>query len=249
MADVFGMFLESVGKLPAARVDREEYLRKAFRKYHDNKEMYENIVRFGPRKAGVMKADVDKVADDAINLTAALTTATSFVAGIPGGLTMAVTIPGDLLQLYGQMFVVVQKLMYIYGWEENIFDSAGEMDDATKSTIILYFGLMFGVGAVSKPLAMMAAKTGKKAVTKAVTKAIVKHPVVFYKTIIKHIGLKSTKELAKAAAKKAVPIISGVISGAITLATFIPMAKRLKRFLSDRIIDVSEEPDETELEG
>ena len=31
--------------------------------------------------------------------------------------------------------------MYLYGWEDDIFDSAGNIDDATMNVLILYVGI------------------------------------------------------------------------------------------------------------
>ena len=37
---------------------------------------------------------------------------------MPGGLGLALAIPADLAQFYGNILALSQKLMYIYGWPD-----------------------------------------------------------------------------------------------------------------------------------
>lgn len=240
MANAFELFMEAAGKIPAVRISREEFLRKTFRLKISNPVFLERIVEKGPLAAGVVKGRIDKIADSVINSTTVSVTGTSVVTGLPGGLAMLATVPADITQLYVHMFIIIQKLMYLYGWQDDVFDEAGNIDDDTKKLIVLYVGLMTGVGAVTKPLANLAAK----ATANVINKALLKH--LSMKTIwiiLRKIGIKTTGKVFVKYLTKGIPVISGILSGAITLATFVPMANKLKRYLSEGFIDMEDMED------
>ena len=151
---------------------------------------------------------------------------------------MLATIPTDLAQIYVHIFIIIQKLMYLYGWEEEVFDDAGNMDTETQTMVVLYIGLMFGVGAVAKPLSQIAAKASVKYINKLASKAALKTLTnktfrVAMSKIVKTIGLKSVLKGGWKYATKAVPVLGGIFSGVLTLTTIVPMAKKLKKYLSN----------------
>ena len=63
----------------------------------------------------ISKDRIDALVNACINNHTAKVTAISAAAGIPGGLAMAATIPGDMAQYYWHTFVLAQKLAYLYG--------------------------------------------------------------------------------------------------------------------------------------
>ncbi|MGC5412430.1 hypothetical protein ACPXCX_53585, partial [Streptomyces sp. DT225] len=52
------------------------------------------------------------------------------------------------------------------------------------------------------------------------------------KKIAQHLGVSMTKQTFAKSVSKAVPVVGAVVSGGFTFATFLPMAKRLKKHLS-----------------
>ena len=250
MATAFEKFLSKIGNIPGVKIDRTGYLTKIFKSKCANEESLEKILKEGPGQAGIPKEQIDKIADNEIFATSASATSVSFLTGLPGGIAMLATIPTDIAQLYVHIFTVIQKLMYLYGWEDDIFDEDGNMDSETQSIVILYLGLMFGVSAVSKPLSMIAAKASVKYITKAVIKSmgtkIMRNAVI---KVIKVLGIRATVKGSVKYFTKAVPVLGGVFSGAITLATILPMSKKLKSYLSTRKInklDLTVELDESD---
>lgn len=171
--NLFSVFLGKVSSIPGVQVDRENYLRSVFRKAYKDK--LEQILLEGPIEAGVPMHVINKFADKAINNEALLTTGVSFVSGLPGGIAMGISIPGDLLNYYVHVFIIVQKLMYLYGWEDDIFDSTGEIDDTTMSALIIYIGFMMGVKPASTVLAQLAAKNVTKMAGGVIAKSIIKN--------------------------------------------------------------------------
>ena len=238
--NLFSVFLGKGGSIPGVQGDRENYLRSVFRKAYKDK--LEQILLEGPIEAGVPMHVINKFADKAINNEALLTTGVSFVSGLPGGIAMGISIPGDLLNYYVHVFIIVQKLMYLYGWEDDIFDSTGEIDDTTMSALIIYIGFMMGVKPASTVLAQLAAKNVTKMAGGVIAKSIIKNGAsrrIILK-IVQMIGLKSSVKGAFTIGTKAVPVISGLVSGGITAATFIPSTKKLQNFFKGEGMPIAE---------
>ena len=145
-------------------------------------------------------------------------------AGIPGGFAMMGTVPGDTIQYFGHIIRIVQKLIYLYGWDE-MYNSNGEFDDETINQLILFIGVMFGINgataAVTKIANSMASKVEKSLAQKALTKGWI-YPIV--KQIAKLMGMEMTKEVFAKSVSKIIPVIGGVTSGALSYFTFKPMA-------------------------
>lgn len=176
---------------------------------------------------------LDSLANAVIKAETIKVTAISTAAGIPGGLAMAATIPADLMQFYGFVIRTAQEIAYIYGWDE-IFAESSELDAGTESQLILFIGVMSGVGAANKVVTKLFGETAVRAVAKKVAaKALTKtwyYPII--KKIAAMLGQKMVKATFAKGVSKAVPILGGVVSGGLTLATFKPMAHRLKKHLS-----------------
>ncbi len=236
----FSIFLGKVGSIPGVQVNRENYLRSVFRKEYKGK--MEQILLEGPINAGVPMNVINKYADKSIKNEALLTTGASFLSGLPGGIAMGISIPGDILNYYARIFIIVQKLMYLYGWEDDIFDSNGEIDDTTMNALIIYIGFMMGVKPASTLLAHFAAKNVTKMASGVIAKSIIKNGAsrrIIIK-IVQMIGVKSSVKGAFTVGTKAVPVISGFVSGGITAATFIPSTKKLQNFFKGEGISASE---------
>lgn len=218
----------SATKVPGVKVSRENFLRDEFSspKYNDT---ISTIIEKGPVYAGIPKSEIKKLAKGVINFETTKVTAISTLAGIPGGLAMFGTVPADLAQFYAHVLRVIQKLMYLYGWED-----IGSMNDETKNVLLLFLGAMSGVQAAEKAIADLcksaAAKLTKTIAAKALTKTTF-YPII--KQICKQLGVKMTKDIFAKSVAKFVPIIGGVASGGLTLATFKPMSHRLLKLLDE----------------
>lgn len=208
--------------IPGAKVDRKEFLSKEFGKYC-NAATLEKIIKKGTVQAGVEVALMDKVAEDTINFHSGIATSLSFAAGIPGGLTMLAAVPADIAQYYYHVIVVAQKLAYMYGLVD--LEMAG---DNFKSLVTLLIGLMANIEDADKTvMEIYSAQATKDVATLAAVKAL-------DKTVLKiavKLSYMLTGKTVFASIWKVIPIIGGIVSGGITLATFLPMCNKLKERL------------------
>lgn len=214
------------------RIDRAAYLRSSLQRYCTDEQL-ERAVAESPAAAGIPLAVIREVANTSIKFETSKVTAISAAAGLPGGWALLGTVPADLAQYIGHVLRIAQKLAYIYSWP-NLFDGDAEgLDEATESILTLFVGVMFGVqaaqGGVSKVSGLIAAQAVKKLPQKALTKGVI-YPVV--KKVAGMLGVAMTKKTFAGAVAKAVPVAGAVLSGGLTLATFLPMAHRLQRHLA-----------------
>jgi putative membrane protein len=146
---------------------------------------------------------------------------------------MVGTLPADAIQYLGHMLRIAQKLAYLYSWPD-LFEQKEELDEATKNVLILFLGVMLGTQmanqAVTQVAGMIAKNVAKKLPQRALTKGVI-YPIV--KKVAGYIGINMTKRIFANGVAKVVPVIGAVVSGGVTLGTFLPMAKRLQKHLAD----------------
>ncbi|WP_449371735.1 hypothetical protein [Arthrobacter psychrolactophilus] len=202
-------------------------------KRHCTEEQIERAIANSPAAAGIPLKVIAEVANTSIAYETSKVTGLSTLAGIPGGLAMLGTVPADLAQYMGHMLRIAQKLAYIYSWPDLFADDGEDIDEATESMLILFVGVMFGVqiaqGGVAKVAGMIAANVAKKLPQQALTKGII-YPIV--KKVAGHLGVSMTKKLFASGIAKAIPVVGAVLSGGLTLGTFLPMSKRLQKHLA-----------------
>ena len=145
---------------------------------------------------------------------------------------MAGTLPADMTQYFAHILRILQKLAYLYGWDD-FFDTNGQLDSETINLVTLFIGVMFGVQeagtALVKISLTLAPTLCKKIAAKPLTKGFI-YPIV--KKVAAMIGAKMTKDIFAKSVSKVIPIIGGVASGGLTYATYRPMANKLKNYLS-----------------
>ncbi|MEU4034742.1 hypothetical protein [Streptomyces collinus] len=228
----FFAVLLAAAKLPGVRIHREAYLRTALARHCTEVEI-RRAIEETPAAAGITVDVLEKAANDSIRYETAKVSALSAAAGIPGILALPATVPADLAQYVGHMLRIAQKLAYLYSWPELFSDEGDDVDDATVGVLTLFFGVMFGTqsanAAVGKVAGMMSEQVAKKLPQKALTKGVV-YPIV--KKVAAYIGVKMTKESFAKAVSKAIPLVGAAVSGGLTFATYLPMAKRLKKHLA-----------------
>ena len=228
----FTSIIESAAKLPFVRVDRTEFLTKNLRNLCTKAQLQKAIIE-GTLHANIPITTLDSLANAVIKAETIRVTAISAAAGIPGGFAMIATVPADLAQYYGFIIRTAQELAYIYGWEE-MFSKPSELDAVTESQLILFIGVMSGVGAANKAVTKLFGETAMRAVAKKVAaKALTKtwyYPIA--KKIAAMLGQKMVKATFAKGVSKAVPILGGMVSGGLTLVTFKPMTHKLKKHLS-----------------
>lgn len=228
----FTQVLDAAAKLPGVRINRAAYLRAALKR-HCTEEQIERAVAESPAAAGISIKVITAAANDSIVYETAKATTLSAAAGIPGGFAMFGTVPADLVQYFGHVLRMAQKLAYIYSWPDLFADDGDGLDDATEGILTLFVGVMFGVQlaqtGVMKVSTVIAGQVLKKLPQKALTQGAI-YPVV--KRVAAYLGVSMTKQLFAGGIAKIIPVVGAVFSGGLTLATFLPMSKRLQRHLA-----------------
>ncbi len=192
--------------LPVVHVDREAFLRRVLEKHVPHADI-DSALASSPTRAGIAPQTIDVIAKDIIRQESLAATGVSALAGIPGGLAMAATIPADFFQFYLHLLRLEQKLAYLYGFSS----FPGEDDQVKEDTarqLVLIIGLATQIQA------------GGNAVLKTAANRGVRKLIPFLQKI-----------MAKQAAAKAVPVLGGVISGALTHTSFNAGASILKEYM------------------
>jgi hypothetical protein len=228
----FFAVLVAAAKLPGVRIHREAYLRSALAR-HCSEDDIRRAIEETPAAAGITVEVLDKVANDSIRYETAKVSALSAAAGIPGILALPATVPADTAQYVGHMLRIAQKLAYLYSWPELFSGKGDDVDDATKGVLTLFFGVMFGTKsantAVGKVAATMAEHVAKELPKKALTHGVV-YPMV--RRVARYLGIRMTTQSFATTVSKAIPLVGAAVSGGLTFATYLPMAKRLKKHLA-----------------
>ena len=226
---VWNKILTTVLSMPGVKVDRVEFLRKSLKDYCNDQRL-ELLANVRPYTITTDKV-IDSIAASCINFHTALATTGSAIAGLPGGLAMAATIPGDITQYYYHVVVLSQKLAYLYGFPD-FCDENGELTDVASDLLTIFMGSMMGVRVADQGINELAVGLAKSAVGRlprlVITKTAI-YPIVAQ--VAKLVGAKLTKAGFAKSVGKFIPIAGGVFSGTLTLLTFKPGARRLQRRL------------------
>ena len=139
--------LTTAMQLPGVKVNRDSFLKKELVIYCSDIQLAEILAK---GTIGVIPIEIlDKIASECISYHVKLVTASSTALGIPGGFTMLGTIPGDLAQYYYHVFVLAQKLSYIYGYPD-LCDENGNFTEDAAEMLTIFVGVMGGVAAANK---------------------------------------------------------------------------------------------------
>ncbi|SNK75116.1 ABC transporter ATPase [Streptococcus pneumoniae] len=140
--DLAMQVLQQVVKLPVVKVDRSKFLVDKFSKELDPKDI-PTLLEQGTTTL-LSQEILDRVANACIRDNVLLASGTSVLAGLAGGLAMAITIPAYVAQFYGFSLKLGQELGYIYGYED-LWASREELSEDAQNTLLLYLGVMLGV--------------------------------------------------------------------------------------------------------
>ena len=235
--DLAMQVLQQVVKLPVVKVDRSKFLVDKFSKQLDPKDI-PRLLEEGP--TALLSQDIlDKVADSCIKDNVLRASGTSVLAGLPGGILMALTIPTDVAQFYAFSLKLAQELGYIYGFND-LWASRNDLSEEAKNTLLLYLGVMLGVNSAGALLRSGGVSVAKHVMKTVPQKALVKtlwYPIL--EKILKIFGVTLTKGGLAKGMGKVIPILGGVISGGLTYTTMKPMGKSLQRELS-KLVNYSE---------
>ena len=231
-------------QIPGVKVNRRKFLSETFA---TENVAIQDILDLGPIAAQVPQERLTVLASKLILTRTSQSSLASFVAGIPGGLAMAATIPADVLQFFGMALRLAQELSYLYG-AQDLWQNGQVDDEKVKNQLLLYCGVMFGVSGAVSGVRVLSTQIAKTALKKLPQKALTKtfwYPII--KQIGKAIGIKVTKSAVAQGFSKASPVIGGVISGGLNFASMMPMANRLQAALDSAAFGYTEEQMEQDI--
>lgn len=228
--------LEQAMKLPGVRIDREQFLRKELgRKYP--KVIVQRAIDNNPAYARIERYDIDKIAKHVIDYECNKTAALSVAAGLPGGIAAVAAMPADILQYFTFMLRVIQKLAYLYGFDDFHLNE-DYVDDELANKLMVFIGVMFGAGEANMAIKVIAKAAGEAVAKKLARQALMKN--VFYRNVVKKIapwlGMQMNKKIFANGVGRAIPVVGGLFAGGLTYATFKPCANNLKNALRQQPI-------------
>lgn len=238
--------MKRAASLKVVKIDRGEFLRTTIKKHCPEVDAT-LAVASTPIEAGVTPRDLDQIALDVIEFETKKCAGLSFLAGIPGGVALAGTVPADLAQYFAHVMRVEQKLAYLYGWQ-TFLSPEDEVDDETLMKLIVLMGVMLEVDGVANSVTKFATDVAQKSIARtierqALTKTFFYTPM---KKVLRVLGVNLTKQTFAKGVSKVVPVVGGVVSGGLTYASFKPGAERLRRYLRELPtsgIDIEASPD------
>lgn len=225
-------------QLPGVRVDRQKFLAEVFAAEDFP---VQTVLDMGPVAAGVPQETLALLSRKLILKRTGQSSAASFVAGLPGGLALAATIPADVAQFFGMALHLAQELSYLYGADD--LWQGGKLDDErVMNQLLLYCGAMFGVSGAVSGVRVLSSQIAKTTLKKLPQQALTK---TFWSPILKQIGkavgVKITKSVVAKGASKAVFVLGGVLSGGLNFASMLPMANRLQSALDSAAFGYTDE--------
>lgn len=224
------LIIENAIKMPGVKVNRNEFLMKMFER--ENIDIH-ILLDEGPISAGISQERLSKLAQKLISARTTESAGISFLAGIPGGLAMAATIPADTIQFFGMTLRLAQELTYLYGGED-LWKNGNVDSDLVRTQLVLYCGVMFGVSGAASGVRVLSSQLAKQAAKKIPQQALTKtawYPIL--KQICKVIGVRMTKDIAAKGISKVIPVVGGIVSGGLTFATMRPMGQNLAQTLDE----------------
>ena len=234
-------------KMPFSKVDRERYLRRVFSKHVENEEQM--AVVLNERPSAVFSDDlIERVVKKEIRRHAWWVTLVSLVCAIPpDGWLMWVLILVDFVQFQVFVFVILQKMLYIYGCKDLHAQDSLKEERSLDVMMLMISVVMIGKSQVRR-LAKSAFGLAVKQVIQRFAARLMTRLVVlnFLRQMAKWFGIVLTKEMVVSGLSLLVPLICAVISGLISLWLFMPMVNKLHRHLRE-LSNEGKDPVETTL--
>lgn len=184
-----------------------------------------------PHEANVPLDIVDTLADEAIGFEAGKVAGISALAGVPGGLIGLGTIPADIMQFVAHSLRMAQELAYLYGWP-SFADESGAMDDDALYELILLLGSAMQVEGTALTLAQVADDISQAGAQESLRQLLGEDEWYLpIKKVLSAMGTAATQGTFVEVVSRGIPLLSGLITGSLTYATFRPAATALKQLL------------------
>lgn len=216
---------------PATKVNRTKFLTDAL-KGEVPDSVLDKAIAEGTQAANIPLSIIQKAAKKCIKKTKRISTSESTLSGLPGGISgITIGILADINQFYGNLSILIQKLLYLYGAMDI---SNSDNKNFPAEVICIFMGIACGLKGV-EDTAKIVLNSLKKEFIRDSEKFILFSKPLFYsaaKKVAKSIGIKITKKQWSKIAAKGVPIIGAGISGILNWVTFTPATNKLLNFFN-----------------
>lgn len=216
MSESTALSLTKLIENPIVHVNRTDFLAKLYDVSETDIRLNHYSIDFTERK---------RLAKKRINWNVNQSAMASTLTGIPGGITLAATIPADILQNMMFSLRLVQELAYIYDYDD-VINKDGMLD---IDGVIVFLGIMVSAQGAGSLLRVISSNGAKYTVKKIGQTALTK--TMWYPLLKKIYPFVTGRMLTKAGlakgATKVIPILGGVASGGITYITMTKSATRL----------------------
>lgn len=228
--------IEKALSIPNVKVNRTEFLSNVL-KDKVTPDVLEKAIKYGTAEAGIPLKIIRESAKKCISSTKKISTAESAATGVLGGpVGISTGIVADITQFYGNLIILIQKLVYLYGMKDlNSIDEIRNNNKNAAAFILLFIGAASGVRGLDQVIKVIT-KSMTKQYAKQAGKLILFAKPAFYsiaKKVAKSIGKGISKKGFAKVASKAVPVIGAGISAGLNWVTFTPMANRLNNILEE----------------
>ena len=168
---VWNKVLSTVLQMPGVKVNRQDFLEEKLSIYCTPSQLAQALDR---GTIDIIPLHVlDQIANECIKSHTLKVTTLSAIAGIPGGWWVAATIPADISQYFFHVFVLSQKLAYIYGFPD-LCDKDGNMTEDAANLLTIFVGVMGGVAVANEALQEIAKRVQKQVVRRLPQQALTK---------------------------------------------------------------------------
>ncbi len=222
-SNVFELLVRNAMKIPGVKVDRKEFLHKNFSQYLAPEKLFE-LMENGPLESSIDEKIIQTVTKNVIGDTKLLSSSASFVAGLPGGIALAATIPADTMQFFGMVLKLSQEIGYLYGYE----DFWDKEEVLISGDLILFLGVMFDVEEANTTIKVLSSNLPKEVMEDFSHKDLLDRSYLpLIKKMAGYIDLEVTKNSFTKGVSKAIPVVGGVVSGSLTYSSMTKMGNRL----------------------
>lgn len=221
-------------KLPFSRVDKERYLRRVFKSKVKSEEVMRLLIAEKPSVLFSEKV-IEEMTSKEIRKHALCVTILSILCALPpDGWLMWLLIAVDFIQFQIFVFIILQKMLYLYGCRDLFEREEGNEEKSMTMMLLIISVVMIGKHQVVR-LAKSAMGMAVKQVIQRFAVRLMTRMVVLnlLRQLAKWFGIVLTKEMVVASLAVIIPLICAVISGLISLWLFMPMVKRLHSHLQE----------------
>ncbi len=232
--------------IPFVKVDKNRYLRRKLKNRLTDEEL-ELVLNERPLSVLPME-EVKRMAKTEVRKHALIVMLLSTLSAVPqSGWLMWLGIAFDFIQFQVFVFVIMQKLLYLYGCK-NLSSDNKNLSGSAEWILLLISTIMIGKHQVMRLAKSAAGMAVKQAIQRFAVRMLTKLMVFnVLRQCAKWFGIVLTKDMLVQGVNLMVPILCAIISGLISLWLFMPMTKRLQRHLT-HLAEEGKDPMESVME-